>query len=1199
MPLVDVVPPPKSNNSNHDNNGGVLWGDGWLDSLVVTTKHNHNNSDKPPSTAMSQLLELLQAAQQQQQQEEEEEDDGTCDDNNNTTSSSLYSTQTTSNSTAAVDQKTWRIQQKCHAILHQAMAQQEWKVVLATLQYMMTTNGKKLGVVMMVPPIQRSTFTTCLHKATSSSTSTSTASTFSSTTSSNGNQDDDAMMDAALQILQLQVWAGWPPDATDVALVVFALCRRAVVAAVDHSNQGTTGGRGGRDGTGSSPSSGWETAWKFLQQYQTKTPNIPILVYDAILTCLVDLRDWRASIRILQYLQQQQQHQQQTSNMTMGGAVQTSNMTMGGAIIQVPAPAVSTYRLVIECCVKAQQPDAAMQVLQSALSMTRTTKTTTTNEDINKNNHHHHQDGSTGSSSSSSSVVGTPPLSLYSFELIIGLLCEKSRWRQALQLLHLMVDELSIRPTIQIQNAVLMALCRAGELAQAKHLLHRMSRSLFLSAKNNKNNNNNNKNNKKPRQPPTPQLQQQSNKTKTPTTLQPPNVLSYNVLISACANTPGRWKEALQWFDACLRAPGIQPDIYTYTNAIRACAKGRDIRKALSLWQVLQDRSKFLPPRRDAHAYTAMIDACAAAGDWEKALSLLDEMRQPPQDDDDGDDNDNSILVAPTEVTYSAAISACGNARQWKKALELLHQMKNSTNNNGRVLKPNKIIYNNVLTAMARASKSLDSTEPGHHNNISNISNNNNNNNNKDKQDSEYYIWTQAKQLLKEMDDNGIEKDGFTYSAALTCCQGQWKEALNLIDCMRRQQQQQGQQPNKIAYTAAIASCGKAGQAQKALELFRNITTLSSSSSSSSSSLSVVGRRRGGGNGDQVIIPDRVMYNALFSALRNGVVGNDNNSEDGGSSSSSSVAVNLRHHATIVWDLWQQMVQQGRHRSPVMVGELMPRHRHEDEPRSNRSNNSKNNNNHTTFTSSIAAMHIVTPDMITITNAIGALNHDRVDVDVDDTVLHCHNGKTSENTTFTNNNQETIQFMQSIADRIYSDSVDLMGGNSPTALPTLVVLSDDEHHKSEPSADGTDDGEDAMSWEVDLSGLSLPVARAACRYVLVRNILESYKAKQHLKRQPQSRKKMLTKNPVMFRNLIFKTGVGSNKQQQQQQQQQQQGHNDGNHNPTTSLREYIQTILSTDFNPPIESYIPSFAPGTVHISSDMIQYWAQRQQSRP
>jgi pentatricopeptide repeat protein len=99
------------------------------------------------------------------------------------------------------------------------------------------------------------------------------------------------------------------------------------------------------------------------------------------------------------------------------------------------------------------------------------------------------------------------------------------------QLLDVM-DELHIPKTLLIYNTLLTACSKAREVVQAKNLLVQMRKNGI-----------------------------------------PPNIMSYNSVMSACAST-SRWKDALAVLDQCHRAPGVAPDVYTYTIAMRACAKG-------------------------------------------------------------------------------------------------------------------------------------------------------------------------------------------------------------------------------------------------------------------------------------------------------------------------------------------------------------------------------------------------------------------------------------------------------------------------------------------------------------------------------------------------------------------------------------------------------------------------------------------------
>ena len=120
---------------------------------------------------------------------------------------------------------------------------------------------------------------------------------------------------------------------------------------------------------------------------------------------------------------------------------------------------------------------------------------------------------------------GYPP-TVYAFELVISALAKKVMWRRAVQLLDLMGD-LNVPKTVGTYNTVISACARAREVGMAKSLLAKMRKEGVR-----------------------------------------PNVISFNSVISACAGS-FRWKEALELVDQCHREPGVTPDIYTYTNAMR------------------------------------------------------------------------------------------------------------------------------------------------------------------------------------------------------------------------------------------------------------------------------------------------------------------------------------------------------------------------------------------------------------------------------------------------------------------------------------------------------------------------------------------------------------------------------------------------------------------------------------------------------
>jgi hypothetical protein len=109
------------------------------------------------------------------------------------------------------------------------------------------------------------------------------------------------------------------------------------------------------------------------------------------------------------------------------------------------------------------------------------------------------------------------------------------------------------------------------------------------------------------------------------------------------------------------------------------------------------------------------------------------------------------------------------------------------------------------------------------------------------------------------------------------------------------------------------------------------------------------------------------------------------------------------------------------------------------------------------------------------------------------------------------------------------------------------------------------DGLDSL-WEFDLSGLSFPVARAACRFIVF------------------SLFQRMAKPVDDFEDLVFITGVGSR-------------HKHGLAN-STSLREYIQEVLISDFRPGLNSTIPIRAKGTILVEKNELLSW-RRQEKHP
>lgn len=66
--------------------------------------------------------------------------------------------------------------------------------------------------------------------------------------------------------------------------------------------------------------------------------------------------------------------------------------------------------------------------------------------------------------------------------------------------------------------------------------------------------------------------------------------------------------------------------------------------------------------------------------------------------------------------------------------------------------------------------------------------------------------------------------DLVAYGSAVSCCQRRWREALEVLEQMRRR----GLEPNFIIYSAAIAACEKGEEWQMALQLLDRLISVDS-----------------------------------------------------------------------------------------------------------------------------------------------------------------------------------------------------------------------------------------------------------------------------------------------------------------------------------------------------------------------------------
>ena len=119
-------------------------------------------------------------------------------------------------------------------------------------------------------------------------------------------------------------------------------------------------------------------------------------------------------------------------------------------------------------------------------------------------------------------------------------------------------------------------------------------------------------------------------------------------------------------------------------------------------------------------------------------------------------------------------------------------------------MRVNLITYNSAITALSKASK-MNAKSPAKTNTRSQMhSQSASPTDSGDGHVDTNQLWIRALDLIEQIKSDGMEPDGFSYSAAISCCGagGRWKEALDLINTMKKGGPKT--RPNKIAYTAAI-----------------------------------------------------------------------------------------------------------------------------------------------------------------------------------------------------------------------------------------------------------------------------------------------------------------------------------------------------------------------------------------------------------
>lgn len=368
-------------------------------------------------------------------------------------------------------------------------------------------------------------------------------------------------------------------------------------------------------------------------------------------------------------------------------------------------------------------------------------------------------------------------------------------------------------------------------------------------------------------------------------------------------------------------------------------------------------------------------------------------------------------------------------------------------------------------------------------------------------------MWVKALELLDEMEDKGIAPSEVTYSVTITACgnAGQWEKALNLLDLMRIK----GMSINLITYNAAITAVSKAAKQiskshsdMEVPELWKTVMGL------------LEQMRKDG------VEPDGFSYSSAIACcaaegrwkealelLEIMEKGGPRTRPNKIAYSAAISSCGKSGQVDQAFLLFSKMKDQGIAADRVAYNALFSALRVSKKADMAYELWNEMLGKKPTNTTAIATARYdesTRPDIITITNAIAAMSSD----------------------TDTKEDRDRV-------DEIFSEAV----GRG-------IIL------RSHDTLDST--------WEFDLSGMSLHVARAACRYILLR-IARSHKDGEGVE------------------NLTLITGTG-------------RGQKDEKH---TSLQEYVRQVLERDFDPPLHSLVPMRAVGTVEIDKDSILAWAE------
>ena len=238
----------------------------------------------------------------------------------------------------------------------------------------------------------------------------------------------------------------------------------------------------------------------------------------------------------------------------------------------------------------------------------------------------------------------------------------------------------------------------------------------------------------------------------------------------------------------------VRPNVIVYNAAIRACAEGRDLPRAMELYYLL--RQDGLQPT--VVTYGTLMTACERMGSLSGMSRVWKWMRDDPN------------KIRPNEIVYGAALSCCRKAGDAERAYLLLQKMIFQDQ-----LQPNAATFNTVLMAQAEATTASTGTS------LSSSNNNHNKEINRQKSciDRAMTIFG----MMHGRDGRALpNRSTYQILIRMLAQNQQPREAEALL---RRMRLDHDWRPEVDLYTMTVSAYERVGQPRQALRLLEAMRT--------------------------------------------------------------------------------------------------------------------------------------------------------------------------------------------------------------------------------------------------------------------------------------------------------------------------------------------------------------------------------------